>query len=237
MQLESEVIQAEGGVVVVALKGRLIAGPRLTIAEAQVKSIIKQGATRLVLDLAQVEHADSSGFCLILHAFTALSAVGGQLRIASTPSVGTTVELCLPAAIAPGTVSAAPGSKTALKGSGNILLVDDTVAVLRTTTVLLESAGFQVRQAGSGEQALALLVSGERFDALVSDYAMAGMNGVKLIGEARAHYPELPAVIITGFAEITDSEVLPKGVAVLRKPFGRTQLVKILLDALGNRAG
>jgi anti-sigma B factor antagonist len=83
MQLESEVIQAEGGVVVVALKGRLIAGPRLTIAEAQVKSIIKQGATRLVLDLAQVEHADSSGFCLILHAFTALSAVGGQLRIAS----------------------------------------------------------------------------------------------------------------------------------------------------------
>jgi anti-sigma B factor antagonist len=83
MQLESEVIQAEDGVVVVALKGRLIAGPRLTIAEAQVKSIVKQGTTKLVLDLANVEHADSSGFCLLLHAYTAISSASGQLRIAS----------------------------------------------------------------------------------------------------------------------------------------------------------
>jgi len=83
MQLESEVIQAESAIVVVALKGRLIAGPRLTIAEAQVKSIIKQGTNKLVLDLEQVEHADSSGFCLLLHAFTAISASGGQLRIAA----------------------------------------------------------------------------------------------------------------------------------------------------------
>lgn len=83
MQLETEVIQAESGIVVIALKGRLIAGPRLTIAEARVKSIVKQGANRLVLDVAQVEHADSSGFCLLLHAFTAVSAVGGQLRIAA----------------------------------------------------------------------------------------------------------------------------------------------------------
>jgi anti-sigma B factor antagonist len=83
MQLEFELIQAEGGIVIVALKGRLIAGPRLTIAEAQVKSLVKQGATRLVLDLAEVEHADSSGFCLVLHAFTAISATGGQLRVAA----------------------------------------------------------------------------------------------------------------------------------------------------------
>jgi anti-sigma B factor antagonist len=83
MQLESEVIQAENGIVIVALKGRLIAGPRLTIAEAQVKSIVKQGTNKLILDLEHVEHADSSGFCLLLHAFTALTASGGQLRVAA----------------------------------------------------------------------------------------------------------------------------------------------------------
>jgi anti-sigma B factor antagonist len=83
MQLESEVIQTEAGIVVVALKGRLIAGPRLTIAEAQVKSIVKQGTSKLVLDLEQVEHADSSGFCLLLHAYTAINSAGGQLRIAA----------------------------------------------------------------------------------------------------------------------------------------------------------
>jgi anti-sigma B factor antagonist len=83
MQLETEILQAESGIVVMVLKGRLIAGPRLTIAEAQVKSLIKQGANKLVLDLEHVEHADSSGFCLLLHAFTAISATGGQLRIAA----------------------------------------------------------------------------------------------------------------------------------------------------------
>jgi len=83
MQLEFELIQAEGGIVIVALKGRLIAGPRLTLAEAKVKALIKQGTSKLVLDLAEVEHADSSGFCLVLHAFTALSASGGQLRVAA----------------------------------------------------------------------------------------------------------------------------------------------------------
>ena len=83
MQLESEVIQAEGGIVIIVLKGRLIAGPRLTIAESEVRSIIKQGANKLILDLAQVEHADSSGFCLILHAYTSLNAQGGQLRVAA----------------------------------------------------------------------------------------------------------------------------------------------------------
>jgi anti-sigma B factor antagonist len=82
MQLETEVIQSENGILVVALKGRLIAGPRLTIAEAQVKSIVKQGTSKLVLDLAEVEHADSSGFCLLLHAYTAISSAGGQLRVA-----------------------------------------------------------------------------------------------------------------------------------------------------------
>ena len=83
MQLESEVIQNEGGIIIFALKGRLIAGPRLQIAESQVKSIIKQGATKLILDVEHVEHADSSGFCLILHAFTSISAQGGQLRVAA----------------------------------------------------------------------------------------------------------------------------------------------------------
>ena len=83
MQLETEVIQAGNGIVIVALKGRLIAGPRLTIAEAQVKSIFKQGTNKLVLDLEQVEHADSSGFCLLLHAYQALNSTGGQLRIAA----------------------------------------------------------------------------------------------------------------------------------------------------------
>ena len=82
MQLESEVIQVDGGIVVVVFRGRLIAGPRLTLEESQIRSLIKQGANRLVLDLEHVEHADSSGFCLILHAYTALRGQGGQLRVA-----------------------------------------------------------------------------------------------------------------------------------------------------------
>jgi FixJ family two-component response regulator len=57
------------------------------------------------------------------------------------------------------------------------------------------------------------------------------LNGVALIQQARKTRPGLPAVIITGYAEVSDS--LPGGVAVLGKPFSRQSLVDALTDAIG----
>jgi len=75
---------------------------------------------------------------------------------------------------------------------------------------------------------LALLAGGERFDAVVSDYAMPGVNGIDLIHEIRNIQPGLPAVIITGYADLGSGTSLPDGAVVLYKPFPRDRLLHAL---------
>jgi signal transduction histidine kinase len=160
---------------------------------------------------------------------------GGEVRIESTPGNGTKVELRLPATWATSFPDEQQSAPAKLVGSGRILLVDDAADVLAITGALLEKAGFQVVRAGSGNQAVATLTAGERFDALVTDYAMLGMNGMELIARARAVQPELPALVITGFAEVDGAETLPEDILVLRKPFPRQQLVGALLQSIGRK--
>jgi CheY-like chemotaxis protein len=153
------------------------------------------------------------------------------MRIESSTGKGTRVELQLPA------VDPVDGDpveqRTApmrLQGSGRVLLVDDAADVLLITAAFLRRVGFTVAKAENGPKALSLLAS-EGFDVLLTDYAMVELNGVALIQQARKTRPGLPAVIITGYAEVSDS--LPGGVAVLGKPFSRQSFVDALTDAIG----
>ena len=113
-----------------------------------------------------------------------------------------------------------------------MLLVDDVPDVLFAAGLFLEKAGLQVAATESGDAALALLAAGERFDVLVTDYAMPGLNGVDLVALAREVQPGLPALIITGFAEV-DTERMAQIASVLRKPFRRQQLVEAVAGLLG----
>ncbi|MGI4940779.1 MAG: response regulator, partial [Janthinobacterium lividum] len=142
-------------------------------------------------------------------------------------------ELRLPAAEPESNSDEQQNTSAKLQGSGRVLLVDDVAEVLVTTGAFLEKAGFRVAKAGSGDQALAFLAAGERFDALVTDYAMPGMHGLELIEQVRVVQPGLAALVITGFAEVGGADILPESVAVLRKPFQRQQLVEALLQSMG----
>lgn len=68
MHLDSEVSRLGDGISVVTVKGRLTLGSRLSLFEAQLNSLIESGADRIILDLARVEYADSSGMGVLLHA-------------------------------------------------------------------------------------------------------------------------------------------------------------------------
>ena len=127
---------------------------------------------------------------------------GGEVHIESAPGKGTKVELRLPAAEPASNSDEQQNTPAKLRGSGRVLLVDDVADVLVTTGAFLERAGFRVVRAGSGDQALAVLAAGEQFDALVTDYAMPGMNGLELIERVRVVQPGLAALVITGFAEV-----------------------------------
>ena len=152
---------------------------------------------------------------------------GGEFRMASAPGEGTTVELRLPAA-SPDYHAEQPEPFEARPASGRILLVDDVADILATTGAFLERAGFVVVCAEDGYKARAMLAEGERFDALVSDYAMPGLNGADLIVEAQLLQPGLKALLITGYGRVGYAGTLPKGTPVLRKPFQRGDLVAAL---------
>ena len=106
------------------------------------------------------------------------------------------------------------------------------------TAAVLEDLGHTVVKAGDGPEALALVNGGgDRFDLLVSDYAMPKFSGAELIRQVREKSPEMPAIIITGYAESESIGQRPDNVAILPKPFTPEQLRSCLAAALeGSRA-
>jgi DNA-binding response OmpR family regulator len=80
----------------------------------------------------------------------------------------------------------------------SILLVDDEVQFLEITKMFLEKGrGIRVTTATSGDEALEILKS-QKFDAIISDYAMPGMNGIEFMKKVKALGDDTPFIIFTG---------------------------------------
>ena len=114
------------------------------------------------------------------------------------------------------------------QASARLLLVDDDSAVLESTAALLCDAGYDVVGASSGEDALTLLPTSNRFNFIVSDYAMPGITGLDLVASVRRLCPLIPAVIVTGFAGNLLGKQLPPAVLILRKPFNVEELLRCI---------
>ncbi|MDO9709128.1 ATP-binding protein [Paracraurococcus lichenis] len=150
---------------------------------------------------------------------------GGTLLVESEAGEGTCVTLWLPQAAASASPPP-PAPPTALRGL-TLLLVDDERPVREAVASALRDFGCRVLTAESGEAALPLLRDEARIDVLVTDLAMPGMNGVALIRAARQAHPDLPALLLTGFA----GEVEAQGgreFVVLRKPLTGSDLAAVI---------
>ena len=108
---------------------------------------------------------------------------------------------------------------------GRVMVVDDSEDALLVVSAFLRAAGMAVTSRSSGALALTELALGKRFEALVTDFAMPGMNGLELLALAREIDPSMPGMIITGFS---DPELLSElnHTVVLRKPFNRAELTE-----------
>ncbi|SFU88799.1 CheR family methyltransferase [Pseudoduganella namucuonensis] len=135
------------------------------------------------------------------------------------------------------TVAAAPAP--ALTGV-KVLLVDDSPEGLETFHMLLEIVGAEVRSTTSALEALDLLVA-ERYDLIVSDLAMPGMDGYSFIREVRKRngYGDVPAIAITGLGRAGDVErALEAGFSGhLGKPIDVDTLVAYARRLLDSREG
>lgn len=129
---------------------------------------------------------------------------GGGFLIQSAPSQGTTVTLWFPEATSSTALSEQGhiDSVTAtFHGNARVLVVDDDAMVREVLVGQMEEQGYHVMQASDGLAALAQLDNGTAVDLLISDFAMPGMNGYRLIEEARRRRPDLPAMLLTGYAD------------------------------------
>jgi len=81
-----------------------------------------------------------------------------------------------------------------------ILVVDDNANGLAARKCVLEELGHKIATACCGADAFALFQE-HKFDLVVTDYKMPRMNGLELIAKIRAVRPELPIILISGFAD------------------------------------
>jgi CheY-like chemotaxis protein len=82
-----------------------------------------------------------------------------------------------------------------------ILCVDDEENQLAVRKLVLESKGYAVLTAPSGQQALALLAQ-HSVDLVLSDHLMPGLTGAELARQIKAQKPELPVILISAVNEI-----------------------------------
>jgi signal transduction histidine kinase/ActR/RegA family two-component response regulator len=157
---------------------------------------------------------------------------GGTLSIDSTPGRGTTVHLWLPATTrmdpAPSIPRPAPTSAPRHDGGKKILLVDDEAMVRETLAASLADAGYGVQIAADGAAALEILESEAAIDVLVTDLSMPDIDGLAVIRNARRYRPDLPALLLTGYAghgaQLAVGGSLTGAFTLVRKPITAAQL-------------
>jgi PAS domain S-box-containing protein len=153
---------------------------------------------------------------------------GGAIRVESELGRGTAVEIWLPATHLGAEPCAAAEddlSEGRPEPALKILLVDDHDGVRATTMAMLEDLGHRVIDIGEGAGAIELLrADPDGFDLVLTDYAMPRLSGTELVRQLRTLRPDIPAVIITGYAEPSTAIPPSLNIPILPKPFDGKQL-------------
>jgi two-component system response regulator PilR (NtrC family) len=118
----------------------------------------------------------------------------------------------------------------------HLLLVDDEASFREVIGERLAEQGFQVEQAGSGEDAVVRL-SDFAFDILVTDLRLPGVDGRQVLDEAFTRYPDIIAIVITGYGTVREAvEVTRLGAeGFITKPFQFEELMHALNAAIERR--
>ncbi len=121
-------------------------------------------------------------------------------------------------------------------GQKHLLIVDDENALREAIAERLGDHGFVVEQADSGEAALQRLAE-FAFDILITDLRLPGIDGRKVLDAALERYPEIIAIVITGYGTVKDAvEAIKQGAAdFITKPFQFDALLHVLRSALEQR--
>jgi DNA-binding NtrC family response regulator len=118
----------------------------------------------------------------------------------------------------------------------HLLLVEDEAALREAIGEQLTDRGYHVEQAGSGEAALERLAD-FAFDIIVTDLRLPGIDGSAVVDAAVERYPDIVAIVVTGYGTVKDAvEAIKHGAAdFVSKPFQIDELLHVLDAALEQR--
>jgi PAS domain S-box-containing protein len=153
---------------------------------------------------------------------------GGRLMVTSELGVGTCVEMILPSTRRQVSAKAKRKQATATTSARSILLVDDDVAVRTVVSEQLRELGFDVVAARDGADAINSLDNGTRFDVLLSDFAMPGINGLQTINRIKSLRPGIRSALMTGYADESLASIDRNEIKVFRKPIDIDDLLEFL---------
>ncbi len=165
---------------------------------------------------------------------------GGYIRVESEMGRGSVFSVFLPLVAIHGpaeqrtTANAVPG------GHETILLAEDEETLRRLVKDVLESFGYTVLDAGTGDEAMDIVARHkDRIDLMILDVVMPGRNGREVYEEARTLRPGLKAVFCSGY---TDDVLLQRGVLrgechLLTKPVSPEDLLRTVRQVLDEEEG
>ncbi len=122
------------------------------------------------------------------------------------------------------------------EGQKHLLIVDDETPLREAIAEQLAGHGYLVEQADCGEQALERL-SEFAFDIVITDLRLPGIDGRQVLEAALDRYPDIIAIVITGFGTVKDAvDAIKQGASdFITKPFQFDALLHVLNSAVEQR--
>ena len=169
-----------------------------------------------------------------------VTGYGGGIRVTSTVGQGTQFDVFLPVSGHNGIAEVEAPAASLPAGCERILVVDDEPQSLNMLHESLSLLGYRVtRHAGSLSALAAFRTAPDRFDLVLTDYAMPEMNGAQMAEALLAIRPDIPIILCTGHGErFSDAHAAAAGIRkILRKPLLRDTLARIVRSTLDTPTG
>jgi two-component system cell cycle sensor histidine kinase/response regulator CckA len=161
---------------------------------------------------------------------------GGFIDVYTEAGLGTTFKVYLPQVKGPlSTSKSHPGLRPLVRGTETVLLAEDEAAVRSLAVQILRSCGYEVVEAGDGQEAIRVAEQYPgRIDLVITDVVMPHVSGRMLVERLAALRPGVKVLYLSGY---TDDAIIRHGlleaeVAFLQKPFTASGLAQKVRDVL-----